>query len=308
MQQSVLILGSNGRFGRNASLAFQNAGWSVRTFDRRRDTLDNAAQGVDVVVNAWNPPYTDWARMVPGLHRQVIDVAARAGATVIVPGNLYVFGADTPGPWFGGSPHQAQNPLGRIRAEMEEAYRRSTVRTIILRAGDFIDTCASGNWFDQVMIKSLSRGRLTYPGNPDIPHAWAYLPDLAGTAVMLAELRDALPRFCDVPFPGYTLTGAEIAQSLSRVTGREVAVSRMQWWPLQLTRPVWRMAPHLLEMRYLWDLPHQLDGTFLSELIEDVPHTDLDQAMRLAIAPKHGLGRSATPQPYGAVTSTQTSR
>ena len=308
MQQSVLILGANGRFGRNASLAFQEAGWSVRTFNRKADGLEQAAQRVDVIVNAWNPPYTDWVRLVPGLHRQVIDVAAQAGATVIVPGNVYVFGAETPGPWYGGSPHRAQNPLGRIRIEMEEAYRSSSARTIILRAGDFIDTCASGNWFDQIMIKGLSKGRLTYPGNPDIPHAWAYLPDLARTAVMLAEMRHELPRFCDVPFPGYTLTGTEIAQSLSRVTEQEVAIAKMEWWPIQLVRPFWRMAPHLLEMRYLWDLPHQLDGTFLSELIEDVPHTDLDQALRSAIAHKNRIGSLSTAKSHRAVTSTQTSR
>lgn len=307
MPQTVLVLGATGRFGRNAALAFRKAGWVVRNFDRACDTLEQAAQGADVIVNAWNPPYPDWADLVPGLHQKVIEVAAQTQATVIVPGNVYVFGPEAPTPWYGGTPHLARNPLGRIRVEMEDAYRRSSVRTLILRAGDFIDTCASGNWFDQVMIKNLAKGRLVYPGNPNIPHAWAYLPDLAQTAVMLAEQRHDLPRFCDVPFPGYTLTGAEIAQSLSRVTGHEVAVSHMQWWPLQLARPFWRLAPHLLEMRYLWDLPHELDGRFLSELLESAPRTDLDQALRTAI-PERLVAYSGRREVYGSVTSTQTNR
>ncbi len=304
MQHTVLILGASGRFGRNAELAFRKAGWTVRKFNREADKLDQAARGADLIVNAWNPPYTQWARLVPGLHRRVIDVAERTGATVIVPGNVYVFGADTPDPWSADSPHLARNPLGRIRIDMEDAYRRSSARVIILPAGDFIDTCASGNWFDQVMIKGLSKGRLTYPGNPDIPHAWAYLPDLAATAVMLAEMRQDLPRFCDLPFAGYTLTGREIAQSLSRVTGGEVALKRMQWWPLQFARPFWRMAPHLLEMRYLWNVPHRLDDAPLAALISSVPHTDLDQAMRSAIPSE----QTATAVPHGIETSTQTSR
>lgn len=283
MPQTVLILGASGRFGRNADLAFHEAGWTVRRFDRETDTLQQAAQGADVIVNAWNPPYPDWARLVPNLHRQVIDVASRTGATVIVPGNVYVFGADTPGPWSGETPHLAQNPLGRIRVEMEEAYRASSVRTIILRAGDFIDTCTSGNWFDQVMIKSLAKDQFVYPGNLDLPHAWAYLPDLARTAVMLADMRGDLPRFSDIPFAGYTCTGAEIAAALSRVTGRNLSVKTMNWWPLHLARPFWRMAPHLLEMRYLWNLPHRLDGTHLAGLLENVPATDLDEALRSAV-------------------------
>ncbi|NOD90609.1 MULTISPECIES: epimerase [unclassified Ruegeria] len=283
MPQSVLILGATGRFGRNAALAFRNVGWTVHSFDRTRDTLEQAARGVDVIVNGWNPSYPDWARLVPGLHQQVIKVAEETGATVLVPGNVYVFGPEAPGPWYGGTPHKARNPLGRVRIEMEEAYRRSTARTIILRAGDFIDTCASGNWFDQVMIKHLAKGRLVYPGNPDIPHAWAYLPDLAHAAVLLAEKRHELPRFCDVPFEGYTLTGSQIARALSRVTGRSIAVKPMQWWPLHLARPFWRMAPHLVEMRYLWQVPHQLDGTHLTELLGAVPQTDLDVALCSAI-------------------------
>ncbi|WP_170761236.1 epimerase [Ruegeria lacuscaerulensis] len=283
MTQTVLILGATGRFGRNAKVAFRNAGWSVRAFDRKTQDLRQSAEGVDVIVNAWNPPYPDWARLVSKLHQQVVSVASDTGATVMIPGNVYVFGERTPGPWSGATPHMAQNPLGRIRVEMEEAYRKSTVRTIVLRAGDFIDTCASGNWFDQILIKHLSRGQLIYPGQPDIPHAWAYLPDLTRAAVALAEIRDSVPRFCDVPYPGYTLTGADLAQSLSRVLGHEIRVKQMNWWPLYMARPFWRLAPHLIEMRYLWDLPHSLDGTFFDHLIDGFEQTELDEAIRSAI-------------------------
>ncbi|WP_209016216.1 sugar nucleotide-binding protein [Roseibium sp. RKSG952] len=285
MTQSVLILGASGRFGRNAEDAFRSAGWDVRRFDRKTNNLMTSAQGVDVIVNGWNPLYPDWAKMVPDLHRQVIEAASASGSTVIVPGNVYVFGAETPGPWSASTPHMATNPLGRIRIDMEEAYRASSVRTIVLRAGDFIDTTASGNWFDQVMSKQLARGRFVYPGNPEIPHAWAYLPDLARAAVALAEMRAELPRFSDVPFAGYTLTGNDLMRGLSRATGKELTLKRMQWWPLRLARPFWRLAPHLLEMRYLWDVPHRLDGSFFDELVGDFQSTDLEVALSTSIPP-----------------------
>ena len=283
MSQTALILGASGRFGRNAAQAFSNAGWDVRRFDRRSDNLHSAVRGADVIVNAWNPLYPDWAKQVSELHRQVIDVASEHDLTVIVPGNVYVFGADTPGPWSSETPHLARNPLGRIRIEMEEAYRASSVRTIMLRAGDFIDTTASGNWFDQIMIKHLQRGRFVYPGNPDIQHSWAYLPDLTRSAVALADIRGELPRFCDVPFAGYTLTGNEMAQMLSQMTGQDIALKQMAWWPLQLARPFWRLAPHLLEMRYLWDTPHRLDGSFFNELLPGFSLTEPNEALRNAI-------------------------
>lgn len=284
MARIVLILGASGRFGRNAALQFVQAGWAVRRFDRRRDDLSAAAQGADVIVNAWNPPYPEWQRLVPALHAKVRAVAAETGATVIVPGNVYVFGAETPDPWSEASPHAAQNRLGRIRIAMEAAYRRDAIRTIVLRAGDFIDTRASGNWFDRVMTKNLDRGVFAYPGNPDIDHAWAYLPDLCRAAVRLAEIRERLPAFTDIPFAGYTLGGAAMAAALDRVVPQNVRLRRMAWWPLYLARPVWPMARCLVEMRYLWDVPHRLDGALFRRLLPDFRPTPVLEALAGAVA------------------------
>ncbi len=283
MADTVLILGANGRFGRNAAQAFAKAGWTVRCFDRNKDNLREAVHGVQVIVNAWNPAYYDWATQVPKLHADVIAAAKLVDATVIVPGNVYVFGKDTPSPWGVTTPHQAENPLGKIRREMERAYRFSEVRTIILRAGDFIDTEASGNWFDMIMTPKISRGVVTYPGTRDVDHAWAYLPDLCRAAVQLAEKRDQLNRFEDVPFPGYTVSGNELVQALEQVVGRPLKVKSMAWWAIQLASPVWKLAPHLLEMRYLWNTPHHLDGARLEELLPEFEPTGLHKALASAL-------------------------
>ena len=283
MTQTALILGASGRFGRACATAFTQAGWRVERFDRRKDDLMRAAQGVDVIVNGWNPQYPDWATQVPGLHARVIDAAQVSGATVILPGNVYVFGPDAPTPWDARSPHLAQNPLGRIRVEMEAAYRNSGVRVILLRAGDYIDTTASGNWFDMVLTKGVVKGRFAYPGDPDVPHSWAYLPDLAHVAVSLAEQRSELPVYCDVPFAGYTLNGHEMVRALNRVLARQVRLKQMSWPPIQLLRPVWPLARCLVEMRYLWNLSHSLDGAHLQELLPGFRSTPLDQALRQAV-------------------------
>ncbi len=283
MTQSVLILGASGRFGRHAADRFRAAGWDVQGFDRSRDDLMRAARGMDVIVNGWNPAYPDWAAQVPDLHDAVIRAARMHDATVILPGNLYVYGRDTPAPWGPEAPHRARNPLGRIRIDMERAYRRAGVRTIVLRAGDYLDTRASGNWFDSVLTKSLSRGVFTYPGRADFPHAWAYLPDLARAAVALAGMRDRLPVFADLAYAGYTLSGQEICAALDRITPRPLRLKPMSWLPLHLARPVWPMAGCLLEMRYLWDTPHWLDGSAFEHLLPDFRTTPPAQALAAAV-------------------------
>ncbi|MEP2531941.1 epimerase [Shimia sp.] len=283
MKQTVLILGASGRFGRHAATAFGDAGWTVRRFNRATDTLPDAVRGVQVIVNGWNPPYTEWAATLPDLHASVIAAAKSVDALVIVPGNVYVYGPANPGVWSLTTPHDATNPLGRIRQDMERAYRDSGVRTILLRGGDFIDTQASGNWFDKIMAPKVGRGVFTYPGNPGIPHAWAYLPDMARAAVLLAGMPDNLNTFEEVPFPGYTLTGRDIAQHLGEITGQPMRVKRMDWLPLRLLTPFWKLARHLQEMRYLWNTPHALDDARLRALLPDFEPTPVAQALARAI-------------------------
>lgn len=303
MTNTVLILGASGRFGHNASTAFQQAGWQVRHFDRATDTLREAVHGVQVIVNAWNPAYPDWAAEVPKLHAQVIEAARMVDATVIVPGNVYVYGPDNDPVWQPTTPHKATNPLGLIRREVEAAYRDSGVRTIILRAGDFIDTQPSGNWFDMIMTKALPRGIFRYPGRTDIPHAWAYLPDLTRAAVLLAESRDALNRFEDITFPGYTLSGGQMRDALSRVTGQELRLKQVNWLPFRLLSPFWKLAACLMEMRYLWNTPHELGGARFNALLPDFEITPVDTALKRAIA-----WQDQKPSAVRLTTSTQTSR
>lgn len=293
MQRTVLILGATGRFGRATAEAFWNAGWRVRVFDRAHDRLPDAAMGADVIVNGWNPTYDRWAELLPGLTDAVIGAARASGATVIQPANVYVYGAGAPETLGPDTPHAATNALGRERIRMEDRLRASDVPVILLRAGDFIDTEASGSWFDRVLLARLAQGRLDYPGDPDIPHAWAWLPDLARAAVALADRRGTLSRVEEVPFPGYSLTGRDLTALVAEAAGRPMRLGRFAWWPIRLARPFWRLAPGLLEMRYLWNMPHRLDGGRFHDLVEGFVPTPERDAIATALAGLASPGRGA---------------
>lgn len=284
MVKRVLILGSSGRFGRHAAAAFSNADWDVRTFDRGKDDLMRMSQGCDVIVSAWNPAYPDWEVQVPELHRRVITVAKATGATVIVPSNVYVYGEGSPDLLSIDTPHTARNLLGGIRIAMERAYRESGISVLFLRAGDFIDTAPSGNWFDQILIKHLKKGALTYPGQSNIPHAWAYLPDLARAAVQLIERSERPKGAEEILFPGYTLSDQDIAANLGKTMGFPVRVRHMNWLPIRLAAPFWKMGQHLIEMRYLWNMPHKLVSTGFDALLPGFEHTPVDVALASATA------------------------
>lgn len=290
---TVLITGANGKFGRHTARTFASASWTVRTFDRARDDLTTAAQGADVIVVGMHPPsYELWAAELLPLHEKVIAAAKSAGATVIVPGNVYGFGPGAGHVWDDRTPMTAENPLARLRQRMESAYREAGVRTIMLYCGDFLDDRASGNWFDRFIAKSVWKGWIAYPGALDAEHAWCYLPDAARIAVGLAERRDELPAFQGVAVPGYTLTGRELAAALGRAAGREVKAGRMAWWPLRLARPFMPVLNGVFEMRYLWSHSHRLDGARLDALLPGFEPTPPETALAAAIAPLKPAGKA----------------
>ena len=305
MSQTALILGASGNFGHNAAQAFEAAGWTVRRFDRKTGDMIRDAEGADIIVNAMNPPnYHAWDRLIPRITGQVLAAAKASGATVLLPGNVYVYG-DQPGPWSERTPHRPVARKGRIRDEMEAAYRQASqqgVQVIILRGGDFIDPDSPNAVLNLVSLKGLAKGRITSLGTPDTPRAYAYLPDMARAAVALAERRDSLGRFEDVPFPGHTFSMSDLTAALQTQLGRPLQLRRFPWWALRLASPVWELARELTEMRYLYDTPHRLEDTRFRQLLPDFEDTSFQcvVARHLPKLPKTGSGQDDI-QPNKAV-------
>ncbi len=291
---AVLILGANGRLGCAAAQAFNAAGWRVLAQVRRDpspdlpagatlvraalsdvDALSAAAAGASVLVHAVNPVYTRWdAEALPALHAG-LDVAERLGAHFMLPGNVYNFGEGMPALLSEDTPQRPSTRKGKIRVGMEALMAQRAARggftAGVLRAGDFFGAGA-GNWFDQAILKSLRAGKLVYPGPLDVPHAWAYLPDLARAFVRIAELPH-VQAFHSWHFEGHTLTGAELLAAIE-VAARQLGIVPPQGfrhvglpWGLisaiGLVVPKWR---ELARMSYLWRVPHALDGRHLAAL------------------------------------------
>lgn len=303
--QSVMVLGANGRLGRALVLAFAAAGWQVIAQLRRApraplpagvqvveaDALDvprltAAGQGVDVIVNALNPDYTRWATLQPPITAAVIALARATGATVMLPGNVYNFGQALPPVLRETTPFAADHPKAAQRIALEAALAQAAldqgVRSIVIRAGDFLGD--AGTWPDLAMAKGLAKGRFTQMGPADLPHAWAWLPDLAQVFVAVAERRAGLAPHTVLHHAGLTLTGAELQAAFEAALGRPLQRRAFPWWLLRLASPVVPMFRALLEMRHLWLRPHRLDDARLRALIGSVPATPLAEVVRQCLA------------------------
>ena len=300
---TVLILGANGRFGSHVSRAFARAGWTVQAQTRpgkplnddltrqpgithcpialtNEDALTGISQQCTVIVNALNPPYKAWEAELPSITQSVIKIAKASHATVMVPGNVYNYGANMPAQLTSDTPHNPTNRLGEVREAMEQAYRDAGIQTIILRIGDFLQRESSGNWFDTHLTAKLKVGKFAYPGRPDIPHAWGYLPDTTRAMVELAKIRKKLPVFTDIPFPGTTLSGNELASVIEANLKRPVKLTTVPWWLLKMMAPFSGDMRGVVSMRYLWNTPHQLDAEQFCKLLPDFEATPTEEIIR----------------------------
>jgi nucleoside-diphosphate-sugar epimerase len=311
-RSTVLVLGAAGRLGAAAVQAFSHAGWRVLAQQRRApaqflprgcehfdtplaDTAElvRRAAGAAAVVYAVNPPYDRWDSELLPLARQGMDAAEALGARFMLPGNVYNFGPGMPALLRTDTPQPGGTAKGRQRcaleAEMRKRAARGPMQATVIRAGDFFGG-GSGNWFDQAIVKDIRRGRLVYPGPLDRAHAWAYLPDLARAFVAAAAARVTAPAFETLHFGGHTFTGAELLAGIEAAAG-ELGLQPARGWrhgglpwgvirTIGLVRPVWR---ELARMRYLWQVPHALDGSSLAQAVGPLPQTPPALALRLAL-------------------------
>jgi len=319
---SVLVLGANGGIGGEVARQLRDAGWDVRALQRRMaqpveqregitwirgDALNAqdvmaAAEGCSVIVHAVNPPgYRHWSTLVVPMLDNSIAAACPKGATLVFPGTVYNFGPEAMPVLTEASPQNPVTRKGAIRVEMERrllAASKKGARVLIVRAGDYFGPKAGNNWFAQGLVKPGKPVRaVSNPGRRGVGHQWSYLPDVARTMVELLARRESLEPFATFHMAGHwDADGSQMAESIQRVvkqrTGKAPRIAGFPWWLVPLVAPFNTTFRELLEMRYLWREPVQMDNARLTAVLGREPHTPLDEAVEATLV---GLGCLGAP-------------
>jgi nucleoside-diphosphate-sugar epimerase len=299
----IAVLGANGRLSHAVAKAFLAHGHQVIAVTRsgrcegltgavelrkadamKAEDLVAATHGADMIFNGLNPLYTEWSEKCVPMARNVMAAAKANRAIHLFIGNVYNYGKEIPMNADEDTPSHASTEKAEIRMEMEglfdKAAREEGIQTIILRAGDFYGTDKKGTYLDLVMATKINRGIFTWPGPYDVPHCFAYLPDLAEAFVRLAERHADLPPFSQFNFAGHTLTGGEFADVTETVIGRKLARKHVPWMLFKLAGLVYPMAREVARMNYLWFTPHSLNGEKLEGFLGPLESTPPADAIR----------------------------
>jgi len=232
-----------------------------------RAAMTEACAGASVIYNCANPSgYHRWGQEWPPMAAALLDAAEHAGAVLVTTSNLYGYGR-VDGPVTDDMPLSTEGPKGRIRASMwNEAlarHRAGRVRVTEARAADFFGPGVTdgGHLGTRVLPNIVAGKKVRVLGDPDAPHSFTYVPDVARTLVQLGVDERAWGSAWHVPTAPAT-TQREAIAGLSRAAGVDpVPVGRLPWSVVRAAGLVVPMLRELQETRHQLDEPFVIDSS-----------------------------------------------
>jgi nucleoside-diphosphate-sugar epimerase len=224
----------------------------------------DAAKGASVIYQCLNAPYNQWPERFPPLQRGVLAAAERTGALLVSLENLYGYGP------VGGSPMTEDLPLaatgvkGRARAEMTTellaAAAAGRVQVVIGRASDFFGpgVTAGSTLGERVFGNALAGRRADFIGNPDLPHTYSYVPDIAAGLATLGTDARAVGQVWHLPGPATGTTRA-LLNLVAAEIGHRVGVRSLPKLAVRGLGLVNPMLRELAETYYQFSEPFILD-------------------------------------------------
>ncbi len=248
--------------------------------------LTGITQGADGLFNCANPQYHRWLTDWPPIARSLLTAAERSGATLVILGNLYAYGPPTR-PMSPHDPLTSTLPKAQVRAAMWrdalEAHDAGRLHAVEVRASDFIGATTQSQF--SRAVPRLVRGRpVQVLGDPDAPHSWTFIGDVAHTLIACALDPATWGRPWHVPTndPRSSRQVVEGLCDAAHVPPVKVSsIPKPALRALGLFSPVLREMPKTL---YQFESPFVIDDSETREKLGLVP-TPWPVALEAAVAP-----------------------
>jgi nucleoside-diphosphate-sugar epimerase len=272
-----------------------------------RAAMEGAAQAVVTVGFEYKGEV--WKRDWPKATANLLAAAEASGARVVHIDNMYMYGpqarSHTAAAISEETPLTSYGRKPAARAEVTrmwmKAGREGRVRWAALRAPDFYGPGVKLSHLGETGLQAIAAGKsATLLMAPDLPHAFAYVPDIARAALSLLEAGDEdFNQAWHVPCAP-ARTPRELLQMGADAAGRKLKMTAMPTWMLLALGTVMPMLREFAEMRFTWNRPYHVDASkFARRFWADATpfEVGIAQTMRAerAATAKQGASRAAAP-------------
>jgi nucleoside-diphosphate-sugar epimerase len=225
---------------------------------------EHATRGASVVYDCMNPPYHKWPELLLPIARGALHGASKAGAKLVALDCLYMYGSPT-GPMNEDAPLAPCSKKGALRVDLGElrigSHRRGDTRVAIGRASDFFGADLRYSAWNNRFFECIYAGTPgECMGDPDMPHSYTYVEDIARALVTLGEREEANGRVWHLPTAPAESTRA-LTRRLGRALGLDADVRRVNRLVLRAAGLFSPFMREVAEMTYQWEVPFVLDDT-----------------------------------------------
>lgn len=231
------------------------------------DDVKRAMAGATQVVIAIGFEYLSsvWRAAWPKAMAALLSAAETTNARVVFIDNMYMYGPqavalheDLPLADYGRKP-AVRSAVTRM---WQQAAREGRVRWAALRAPDFYGPGVRSSHMGDSGLARVAQGKAAQVlMAPDLPHAFAYVPDIARAVVTLLDAPDdAFNQTWHVPC-AKAKSPREMLQIGADAAGMKLKMMVMPNLMLRLLGVFAPMMRELIEMRFTWNRPYHVDAT-----------------------------------------------
>lgn len=252
--------------------------------------LAAAASGHDVVYNCANPgSYPEWEKVWPPMAASILHAAESSGAVLVTFSNLYGYGR-VDGEITADLPLRSTDHKGALRAAMWRdalaAHEAGRARVTEARASDYIGPGATAaNGLLAMYAASTLRDKSAFVfGDPDQPHAWTGVDDIAATLAVLGADERAWGRPWIVPTNPAVSVRAALRALGERIGAREPRLRRVPRWALAAGGVAVPLLREVVGILYQFEHPFTVDSSATTATFGLEPEPWIDLIDRTAVA------------------------
>lgn len=250
-----------------------------------QDSLFTAAERAAVIFHCENFPLEHFENHKAAIVN-VLRAAAEVGASVVLPGNVWVYGPAKYNPVDMRHPLEPISELGRIKLDVQrtllEVAEKAGVCVDVVHLPDFYGPGVLNDLVKPIFLGAISGKAVRWIGDPDVPHEFIYIDDAARALTAISRAENPFGRRFNAPGRG-TITPRRFIEMAFEAAGRRPKIKRLSTLSIRLAAFLKKSIRRYSELLYLFNEELSLDGQAIKRAAGWEPRVDYEEGIRLTL-------------------------